>query len=87
MRTLLLVLTTACAVVALTFVGTAGADSPNTGCRADWTPGAAVSEDAQKRDRNGDGIVCAKQVNGQGNGDYLQPNVVVTDNNTPAAAG
>jgi hypothetical protein len=77
------------AVVILAFSssGVASADSPNTGCRDGWVQGAAVSPDAVKRDRNGDGIVCAKFVNGQGNGDYIQPNAVVTDNNTPPAAG
>ena len=74
-------------ILAFSSSGVASADSPNTGCRDGWVAGAALSPDAVKRDRNGDHIVCAKFVPGQGNGDYLQPNAVVTDNNTPPAAG
>ena len=77
------------ALALIPFAGVAAADSPNGaggpnfGCRDGWTPGAAASADAIKRDRNSDSIVCAKFVNGVGNGDYLQPNAVVTDNNNP----
>ena len=67
--------------------GGASADSPNTGCREGWVIALAVSEDALKVDRNGDGWGCAKFVPGRGNGIFLLPHAVATDNNSPIAAG
>ena len=65
---------------------TASATSPNFGCRADWNVAPVAGNPVkQAKDQNGDGWVCWKLVNGTGNGP--KPGVVVTDNNTPAAAG
>ena len=87
MRKLALLVAMVSAMVLISFVGSAAADSPNVGCRDGWTVAVAVSPDAISRDRNGDLRVCFKAVNGTGNGNYLSPNIVVTDNNTPPAAG
>ena len=66
--------------------GVASADSPNFGCRDNWNL-ATVDGNPVKlaKDQNDDGFVCWKFVNGKGNGPIS--GVVVTDNNTPPAAG
>ena len=66
--------------------GVASADSPNFECRANWNLAPVAGNPVkQARDQNGDELVCWKFVNGSGNGPIS--GVVVTDNNTPPAAG